>query len=128
MGPTMIIFLAALQGVPKVYVEAMEIDGANKAQIFLHVTVPMISPTILFVLITGIINSLQAFSEMFLMTGGGPNYATTTLTLLIYQYAFTENSMGAAAALSWILLVITLIITGITFKLTDRHVYYEGGN
>ena len=125
-GNTMIIFLAGLQGVPTHLYEAAEIDGANWWQRFSAVTVPMISPTLFFNLILGIIGSFQVFTSAFLMTSGGPEYATYFMVLYIYQEAFRKLHMGVGSALAWILFVILLSFTLLQFGLAKRWVYYEG--
>jgi len=125
-GNTMIIFLAGLQGVPTHLYEAAEIDGANWWQRFWAVTLPQLSPTLFFNLILGIIGSFQVFTSAFLMTGGGPEYATYFMVLYIYQEAFKALHMGRGAALAWILFIILLFFTLLQFRLSKRWVYYEG--
>lgn len=126
-GNTMIIFLAGLQGVPVHLYEAAEIDGANGWHRFWAVTLPQISPTLFFNLVLGIIASFQIFTSAFLMTGGGPEYATYFLVLYIYEEAFKALHMGRGAALAWILFVILMAFTLFQFWLSKRWVYYEGG-
>ncbi len=126
VGPQMIIFLAGLQGVPQTLLEAAEIDGANVWRRFWHVTVPIVSPVILFNLIIGIIGSFQVFTSAFVMTGGGPRDSTLFLVLYIYRNAFQYFRMGYAATLSWVLFVIIMIFTALQFLLANRWVYYTG--
>jgi multiple sugar transport system permease protein len=126
-GNTMIIFLAGLQGVPVHLYEAAEIDGANWWDRFWAVTLPQISPTLFFNLVLGIIGSFQIFTSSFLMTGGGPNYATYFMVLYIYEEAFKALHLGRGAALAWILFVILMLFTLLQFVLSKRWVYYEGG-
>lgn len=125
-GNTMIIFLAGLQGVPTHLYDAAEIDGANSWQRFRAVTLPQISPTIFFNLILGIIGSFQVFGSAYLMTGGGPEYATYFMVFYIYQEAFKTLHMGRGSALAWILFIILLFFTLLQFSLSRRWVYYEG--
>jgi multiple sugar transport system permease protein len=125
-GNTAIIFLAGLQGVPVHLYEAAEIDGATWWDRIRAVTLPMISPTIFFNLILGIIGSFQAFSSAFLMTDGGPEYSTYFLVLYIYQEAFDKIQMGRGSAIAWILFIILLFFTLLQFWLSRRWVYYEG--
>jgi multiple sugar transport system permease protein len=125
-GNTMIIFLAGLQGVPAHLYDAAQIDGAGSWQRFLAVTLPQISPTIFFNLILGFIGSFQVFGSAYLMTGGGPEYATYFMVYYIYQEAFRSLHMGRGAALAWILFVILLFFTLLQFGLSKRWVYYEG--
>jgi multiple sugar transport system permease protein len=124
-GSGMIIFLAGLQGVPQALYDAASVDGANAWRKFWHVTFPMLTPIILFNLVTGVIQSFQVFTQAFVMTGGGPAYATYFLVLYIYNSAFEFLRMGYAATLAWILFAIVLGLTLIVFKSTPMWVYYE---
>jgi multiple sugar transport system permease protein len=126
LGNSMIIFLAGLQGVPEVLYEAAKIDGANVWRLFRHVTLPMLSPTILFNLIVGVIGSFQIFTNVFLMTDGGPGTASLMLVLYIYRNAFVYFRMGYASVLAWLLLIIVLILTVLQFRLSRLWVFYEG--
>lgn len=126
-GNRMIIFLAGLQGVPQELYEAAEIDGANSLQKTIHVTVPLISPTVFFNLILGVIGSFQVFAMAFVTTEGGPAYATWFYALHIYTQAFVSFDMGYASALSWVLFVIVVTLTLLQFRGSSRWVYYEGG-
>src|SRR5579883_486476 len=125
-GGTMIIFLAGLQNVPQELHEAAEIDGAGRWTRFLHVTVPMLSQTILFNLVVGIVAALQVFTVAIIATNGGPDYATWFFIVHLYQNGFQDFDMGYASALAWIFLVIVLALTLINVSLSKRWVYYEG--
>jgi multiple sugar transport system permease protein len=125
-GGTMVIFLAGLQSVPAELQEAAEIDGAGRWTRFWNVTVPMISPTILFNLIIGIVGALQVFTVAIVATNGGPNYATYFFIVHLYQNGFLDFDMGYASALAWIFLAIVLTLTLINLRLSRRWVYYEG--
>ena len=125
-GNTMLIFLAALQGVPKDLEEAAELDGAGAFQKFRVITLPMISPVILFNLILSIIASFQVFSLAFVATDGGPSYGSWFMILHIYNQAFYYFRLGYGAALSWIFLAILLAITSAIFLSARRWVYYQG--
>ena len=125
VGGSMLINLAALQGVPTALYEAAEIDGANAWGKFLNVTIPMISPVIFFNLIMGIIGALKSFDLFFIMTGGGPNNATTTIMLYLYRQAFESLRMGYGSAMAWLLFVYLVILTAIVFRSSSRWVYYE---
>lgn len=127
VGETMLIYLAGLQSVPDQLYEAAEIDGANLAQRFWFVTLPIMSPTIFFTLVMGMIGGLQSFTSSFVMTGGGPDYATYFYGLNLYLEAFHNFRMGYASALAWVLFIVVLIITMVQFKLAGRWVYYEAG-
>ena len=127
IGGGMIIFLAALQGVPSMLYESSIIDGANRRVRFWKITLPIISPVFLFQLIMNIIGSFQVFTQAYVMTAGGPHYATTFYVYYLYQNAFRQFHMGYASAMAWILLVVVMAVTYWIMKTTDRFVYYEGG-
>ena len=125
-GNRMLIFLAGLQGVPESLYESAEIDGAGAWAKFRNVTLPMISPTILFNLILGVIGALKVFSLAYVATKGGPEYATWFFTLHIYTNAFAYFQMGYGTALAWIFTIVVLFFTIIQLRLSDRWVYYAG--
>lgn len=125
VGGSMIIFLAGLQGIPKIYYEAAEIDGAGRWQRLLHVTLPMMSPIIFFNLVIGFINSFQIFVSALLITNGGPQNSTLFLVLYIYRTAFGSQRMGYAAVLSWLLFAILMILSFFVFRYIGSRVYYE---
>ena len=110
-GAAMIICLAGLQGVPQHLYEAAEIDGADRWQRFVRITLPMLSPTLFFMLILGVIGSFQVFTTAYVMTGGGPAESTLFYMLYLYRRAFVFLNMGYAAAMAWILFVIVLVLT-----------------
>ncbi|MBI2940696.1 MAG: sugar ABC transporter permease [Chloroflexi bacterium] len=124
-GSAMIIFLAGLQGVPQHLYEAAEIDGANRWQRFVNVTLPMLSPTIFFLLVLSVIGSFQVFTTAYVMTGGGPAESTLFYMLYLYRRAFVFLNMGYAAAMAWILFLGILALTLVQFTLANRWVYYE---
>ena len=126
VGGGMIIYLAGLQGIPTQLYEAADIDGANPVQKFWKITLPMLSPTIFFNLVMGVIGSFQVFTSSFVMTQGGPHYATLFYLLYLYQKAFQYFQMGYAAAMAWILFFIILVCTLLVFKSSAGWVYYEG--
>lgn len=125
LGYNMIIFLAGLQNVPKTYYEAAEIDGASKLRTFFSVTLPMISPTILFVTIMTVISSFQVFDQAMVMTEGGPAKASYTFVYHIYTRAFKEFTMGKASASAIVLFLIILAVTGIEMYTSKRWVNYD---
>lgn len=125
IGGGMVIYLAGLQGIPQSYYEAAEIDGANVWQKFRYVTLPLLTPTIFFTLIIGVIGSFQVFTQGFVMTQGGPNNATLFYVLYLYQNAFQFLKMGYASALAWVLFLIILCFTAVQLKMS-RWVHYEG--
>jgi len=126
-GSTMLIFLAGLQGVPKELEEAALVDGAGPWTKFRNVTLPMITPTIFFNLVLGVIGALQVFTVAFVATQGGPSYGSWFFALHIYQQAFSYMRLGYGSALAWILVVIVLVLTAINFSLSRRWVFYRGG-
>ena len=115
-GTAMIIFLAGLQGVPWVLHEAASIDGAGAWQRFRHITLPMLRPTILFMLVITTIGYLQLFEEPFVMTKGGPLDATLSVTMYMYQQGFTFFHQGYASAIAYVLFVIVAAIAFLQFK------------
>lgn len=125
-GAGTILFLAGLQGVGVSYYEAAILDGANARVRFWKVTLPLISPTVFFAFVTGTIGALQAFTQSFVMTQGGPNNATMFYMLNLYIQGFKALKLGYASALAWILFLIILAITAIQFWGARRWVYYEG--
>jgi multiple sugar transport system permease protein len=125
IGGAMITFLAGLQGIPQHLYESAEIDGANYWSRFRHVTIPMMSPVIFFNLVIGLISALQTFTQGYLMTRGGPQDATLFYGLYIYRSAFRDFKMGYAAALSWVLFAIVLLLSIFVFRYLGRMVYYE---
>ncbi len=125
-GNNMLIFLAGLQGVPHELYEAASIDGAGTWSKFINVTLPMLSPTIFFNLVLGVIGALRVFEVSFIATGGGPAYATYFYALHIYNKAFRYFEMGYASALAWVFFFITLAFTLIQFRTSSRWVFYAG--
>ncbi len=110
-GYTMVIFLAALQGIPDSYYEAARVDGANSRQTFRYITLPLLRPALIFVLITGLIGALQAFTAMFVMTRGGPVNATRTIVYLLYDQAFRMFRFGYASSIAFLLFIVILVFT-----------------
>jgi multiple sugar transport system permease protein len=131
-GNSMVIFLAALQGVPRHLYEAVEVDGGNAFHKLVYITIPMVSPTIFFTVITGFINALQAFVQPAIMTSdayhaGGPNNASLLYVLFIYREAFRFSKLGSASAAAVLLFGIVAGLTWLFFRLSRTLVYYEGG-
>ncbi|NMB46596.1 MAG: sugar ABC transporter permease [Firmicutes bacterium] len=126
VGGGMIIYLAGLQGIPTELYEAAEIDGAGAMHKFLRVTLPMMSPIILYNLVLGIINSMQSFANAYIMTDGGPNNASLFYVLYLYRNAFQYFRMGYASSLAWVLFLYILLLTLLIFRKSEAWVYYEG--
>ena len=125
VGRYMIIFMAGLQNIPQQLYEASRIDGAGKWQQFRYVTIPMLSPTTFFLLITSMIDSFKLFDIVWCMTGGGPADATRTLVTYIYNVSFQNFRMGYGCALSWILFLIIFLFTAFQMKVQNKWVQYD---
>jgi len=127
-GTQMIIFLAGLQGIPTELYDASAMDGANRWQRTWHVTIPLLTPTIFFNTVLGIIGALQTFAAAFLLTpeGGGPGFATWFYALHIWKHAFDYFNMGYAAALAWFFALIIVGLTILQMNLSKRWVFYYG--
>ena len=128
-GSAMLIFLAALKDVPQDLYEAASVDGSTKLHSFIHITMPLITPTIFFNLVMQLVNAFQEFNGPYLVTGKGPLNATYLTSMYIYDNAFKYFNMGYASAASWILFLIIVAVTLILFATQDKWVYYsDGGN
>lgn len=125
VGYNMVIFLAGLQGIPQHLYEAAEIDGAGRLARFRYVTIPMLTPTMFFVVVMSIIGSFQVFEASLIMTNGGPADATRTLVLYIYNNAFQYFKMGYGAAMAWVLFAILFLATTVQMRLQREWVQYE---
>jgi multiple sugar transport system permease protein len=125
-GNHMLIFLAGLQGVPQELYDAAEVDGAGHWRKFWNVTLPMITPTLFFNLIMGVIGALKVFALAYVATQGGPSWATWFYALHLYRWSFQYFEMGYGCALAWIFAAILIVFTMIQFGLSRRWVYYAG--
>lgn len=129
VGGTMVLYLAALQDVPRTLYEVAELDGASAFQKVRHVTLPMISPILFFTLIMGMIGALQVFTQAYIMTRGGqPGVSTLFYCLYLFQNAFEYFRFGYASAMAWVLFLVIAALTAVVFKATGRFIYYEGGD
>ena len=124
-GYYMVIFLAGLNGISQTYYEAALIDGANKIQTFFRITLPLLTPTLFFIMTMMFIGGFQIFNEPYMLTRGGPADATKTIVLEIYNVAFLYYRMGDAAVYSWLLFIVIFIVTAIQFKFSNRWVTYD---
>jgi multiple sugar transport system permease protein len=122
LGYDMVIFLAALQGIPRYLFEAATVDGATRWQSLVKITLPMMTPTLFFVLVTNTISVLQIFSEPYIMTQGGPANSTLTIVYYLYQKGFQRFQMGYGASLAWIVFALIFVITTLQFRLANRWV------
>lgn len=127
VGGTMVIYLAGLQGVPTALYEAAEIDGASAWQRFWNITIPMISPVILFTLVTNLIYTLQTFTQVYVVSDGmgGPSYASLVYVLYLFLNGFRWFRLGYASALAWVLFVIIIVLTILMLRASRNLVYYE---
>ncbi|GAA1400682.1 carbohydrate ABC transporter permease [Catellatospora coxensis] len=125
VGLNMVLFLAALQGVPANLYEAATVDGATRRRQFLSITVPMISPTILLTSIITVVGSLQVFAQIAVLTQGGPGTSTTVLVYYLYQQAFQFHHFGYGATLSVLLFAIVLLLTLVQWRMRRKWVFHE---
>ncbi len=126
VGVPMVIYMAALQGLPQDLYEAADLDNAGEATKFWNITLPLISPVIFFNVVMGVIGQIQTFAEPYVMTNGGPDNETLFLGLHLYQNAFHFLKMGYASAMAWVMFLIIFALTLFQFGLASRWVYYEG--
>lgn len=124
VGWNMVVFLAGLQGIPSVLYEAGVIDGASGWRSFRHITLPLLKPTMLLALVMSTISASQVFEQVYIMTGGGPGYATMTLVQQVYTSAFQQYELGYAAAIAFVLFLIVLSLTLVQFKYLGGEVEY----
>jgi multiple sugar transport system permease protein len=127
-GTSMVIYLAGLQNIPVELYEAAVLDGANERQKLRHVTLPLLSPVILFNVIIGTINSFQVFTAAYIMTNGGPVNSTLFYVLYLFNQAFSYFHMGVASAMAWLLFLMVAFVAFIQFRVIGRRVYYEGAS
>jgi len=127
IGGGTVIFLAGLQGLPEHLYDAAKIDGANSWQQFRYITLPMLTPVIFFMLVTWTIGSFKTFTNVYVMTRGGPGTATLMYGLYLYDNAFTYLKMGYGCALAWVLFAVILVLTATQFWVGSKWVYYEAG-
>lgn len=124
-GSSMLIFASGLKQIPMDYYEAAEIDGAGAVKRFFKITLPCLSPIILFNLLMQLISGFMTFTQAQIITNGGPNHATEYVSLFIFTEGFSYGHMGYACAASWIILIIMAVTTGIIFKTSKTWVFYE---
>lgn len=125
IGFTFIIFLGGLAGIPTDVQDAADLDGATGWRRLWDITIPMLSPTLLFAAVIGVIGALQVFAEPFVMTNGGPGDATRTVVMVMYESAFSFLQIGYGSAIAVVLFVAILVVTGIQFRLSRSWVFYQ---
>lgn len=124
-GGATVLLLAAMRGIPRELYEAAEVDGAGPIRQFWSITVPQLTPIIFFNLVMGLIGAFQIFSQVYILTKGGPNNASQTMVPLLFNEAFAFYHMGYASAISWLLFVVILVFTMLAFRTTRKWVFYE---
>jgi multiple sugar transport system permease protein len=124
-GGATVLLLAAMKGIPRELYEAAEVDGAGPVRQFWSITVPQLTPIIFFNLIMGLIGAFQVFSQVYILTKGGPDNASQTMVPLLFNEAFSFYHMGYASAISWLLFAVILVFTLIAFRTARRWVFYE---
>jgi multiple sugar transport system permease protein len=125
-GNLIVIFLAGLQNVPRVYHEAAEIDGASAWQRFRHVTIPCMTPIIFYNLLMALITNFQVVTPALALTSGGPGNSSMFITYLMYRYAFKSSQLGYASAISFVFFIVVAVFTGLLFASSKEWVFYEG--
>jgi multiple sugar transport system permease protein len=128
IGGTVVIFLAGLSSISKQYYEAVDVDGGGWYHKLIHITIPMVSPTIFFNTVMTIIGSFQVFNEAYILTQGGPNNSSLFYVYYLWRTAFRDTEMGYASALGWVMFLIIILFTYYLFKSSKSLVYYEGGD
>jgi len=123
-GSSIVLISAAMNGIPTYLYEAAELDGARPFQVFMRVTLPLLKPTLLYLVVTGTINSFQVFTNIYLMTRGGPQFSTTTIVYMIYDTAFKQFQFGPASAMAMVLFVLTAIFALVQFRWLGQEVEY----
>ena len=124
-GSAMVLFLAALKGVPEDLYEAASIDGATRGRQFMTITIPLISPVIFYNLVTQLVQAFQEFNGPYIITNGGPRNATTLISLIVYNTAFKDYKVGMSSAMAWVMFVIVMVLTIIAFVSQKKWVYYS---
>jgi multiple sugar transport system permease protein len=123
-GSTIVLLSAAMASIPEYYFEAATLEGASSWAIFRKITVPLLKPTILYALVMGTIANFQTFSNIYIMTSGGPEFSTTTIAYLIYETAFENYNLGLASAMSMVMFVILVVLGVVQFKWLGSNVEY----
>jgi multiple sugar transport system permease protein len=124
-GGATVLLLAAMKGIPRELYEAAEVDGAGPVRQFWSITIPQLTPIIFFNLVMGLIGAFQVFSQVYILTKGGPDNASQTMVPLLFNEAFSFYHMGYASAISWLLFAVILVFTLLAFRTARRWVFYE---
>src|SRR5690606_19604040 len=123
-GSSIVLLSAALARIPRDLYEVAVIDGAKRPTIFMRVIMPLIRPTLLYLVVTGTVNTFQVFESVYVMTQGGPQFSTTTVVYRIYQEAFQRFNLGLASAQAIVLFLLTLVLAAVQFRLLGQNVEY----
>jgi oligogalacturonide transport system permease protein len=126
-GSSMVLFLAGLQQIPTELYEAARVDGAGRIRQFFRITLPVLSPIIFFNLVMQMVYAFQEFTGAFVVTNGGPIKSTYLYVMMLYDQGFQFFKMGYASALSWVLFILIVAVTGVVFKTSNKWVYYSDG-
>jgi multiple sugar transport system permease protein len=121
----MLLFTAGIHAVPQTYYDAGRVDGASKWRLFRSITIPLISPSLFFGIMLTVITSFQVFTQVYVLTSGGPGTSSTTLVYWLFEKGFNDYVMGYASAIAWVLFLIVIILTIIQLRLQRRWVHYE---
>ena len=124
-GYNMLLFTAGIHAVPQTYYDAGRVDGASKWRLFRSITIPLISPSLFFGIMLTVITSFQVFTQVYVLTNGGPGTSSTTLVYWLFEKGFNDYAMGYASAIAWVLFLIVIILTIIQLRLQRRWVHYE---
>jgi ABC-type sugar transport system permease subunit len=124
VGFSTIIFVAGLKGIPLVFYDAAAIDGASRLRQFWHITLPLLQPVTLFIVVTQSISAMQVFVPIFVMTDGGPFFSTNAIVFYIYQNGFRYSDMGYASAMSFLVLLVLVAVSGVQFRLLGSDTEY----
>jgi multiple sugar transport system permease protein len=125
IGFYVVIYLAGLGNVPKELYEAARIDGANEREVFMKITLPLLSPTTFFLLIVGTVGAMQAFNQIYVMTGGGPLDTTRTVVMLVFKTFYQQTRVGYGSAMAFLLSLFIVLLTIVNFRLVGRRVHYD---
>lgn len=125
VGSGMVIYLSGLQSIPTSLYEAADLDGCNRSQRLFRITIPMMTPIIFYNLVVGIIGTFQLFTQVWVLTKGGPHHATEVFNIYMYKVAFENQQMGYASSMAWVLFLIILVITSLVFRSAKSWVHYE---
>jgi multiple sugar transport system permease protein len=126
VGFNMVVYLAALQGIPQAHYEAAQLDGANAWQQFRFITLPLLAPSTFFLTVTALIDAFQVFDLVYVMTSGGPLKGTDVIGYYLYRYGFRYNELGFASAIAYVMFLLIFVVTLVQFRLNRQGATYAG--